>query len=105
MMMKIERGFMKSRARSIVLSMVSVLAMLGGCAQSDRAPADSARTASASLRREECLVCKHNADLACVDVEVDEQTPSYEYQGRTYYFCSKGCRNKFAQGPAKYLSR
>ena len=103
-MIMIERHCMTYRTRSIVLSLVGVLGMLGGCAESDHRAADSARTASASLRREECLVCKHNADLACVDIEVDEQTPTYEYQGRSYYFCSKGCRSKFAQSPAKYLS-
>jgi len=29
---------------------------------------------------------------------------SYQHQGRTYYFCSKGCREKFAATPEKYLS-
>ncbi len=28
----------------------------------------------------------------------------YAYQGRTYYFCSAGCRTKFAADPAKFLS-
>jgi len=28
----------------------------------------------------------------------------FEYDGTTYYFCSKGCLAKFAADPAKYLS-
>jgi Cu+-exporting ATPase len=27
----------------------------------------------------------------------------YSFEGRTYYFCSAGCRSKFATDPAKYL--
>ena len=28
----------------------------------------------------------------------------HEHRGRTYYFCSAGCRTKFAADPAKYLA-
>src|SRR5262245_28943298 len=28
----------------------------------------------------------------------------HSHQGETYYFCSGGCRTKFAADPAKYLS-
>ena len=27
----------------------------------------------------------------------------HPFEGRTYYFCSAGCRSKFAADPAKYL--
>jgi Cu+-exporting ATPase len=30
---------------------------------------------------------------------------SFEYDGRTYYFCSPGCREKFAADPAGWLAR
>jgi YHS domain-containing protein len=52
---------------------------------------------------EKCLVCEKNADLACVDVAVDANTPRYDYAGKTYYFCSEECRAKFAGSPQKYL--
>ena len=26
-----------------------------------------------------------------------------DYQGKTYYFCSPGCKKTFDQNPAKYL--
>ena len=63
-------------------------------------------TASAQqAKHAECLVCKRNADLACVDVDVDKQTPTYVYQGRTYYFCSDECKGKFVKNPQKYVEK
>ncbi len=53
----------------------------------------------------ECLVCKYDADLACVDVAVEKETPTYTYAGKTYYFCSKACCKKFEKDPAKYVNQ
>ena len=68
-----------------------------GCASS-RAPTATGQPHA------ECLVCKHNADLACVDVTVENQTPRCVCNGQTYYFCSDDCRRAFEKNPAKYLS-
>ena len=51
----------------------------------------------------ECLVCKEEADLACVDVTVDPTTPMTLYQGQSYYFCSDHCKNKFIKSPGTYV--
>ena len=53
----------------------------------------------------ECLVCKMNADLACVDVAVTDRTPHCTYEGKEYYFCSTHCRDKFLKEPGKYLAK
>jgi len=74
-----------------------LLAMMAGCASNGTAPDDSAHGPHAR-----CMVCEHNADLACVDVAVDSKTPQYMYQGQTYYFCSEQCRDEFAKNPARY---
>ena len=39
-------------------------------------------------------------------MEIDEKTAAATstYQGQTYYFCSLGCKEKFAQDPEKYTS-
>jgi Cu+-exporting ATPase len=43
-------------------------------------------------------------DPVCGMTVDPHKTPHrYQYQGRTYYFCSSGCRTKFAADPAKYL--
>ncbi len=38
-------------------------------------------------------------------MQVDEKTAAgkSEYQGRTYYFCSLGCKKSFDKQPDKYV--
>ncbi len=38
-------------------------------------------------------------------MEVDEQKAAAKvnYQGKTYYFCSPGCKNAFEKEPEKYV--
>jgi YHS domain-containing protein len=44
-------------------------------------------------------------DVVC-GMTVDPKTAAgeSEYQGKTYYFCSKGCKATFDKNPAKYVS-
>jgi YHS domain-containing protein len=39
-------------------------------------------------------------------MEVDPATTewTHEYEGKSYYFCAKGCMEDFAEDPAAYLS-
>jgi len=44
-------------------------------------------------------------DLVCGMVfDKDSASGSFEYKGKDYYFCSLGCREKFAKEPDKYVS-
>jgi len=36
---------------------------------------------------------------------VDPHTASHQHHGRTFYFCSAGCRTKFAADPSSYLDK
>jgi len=40
-------------------------------------------------------------------MQVDEKSAAatYEYQGKTYYFCAPGCKAAFVKDPEKYLQR
>lgn len=40
-------------------------------------------------------------------MQVDEKTAAgkSEYQGKTYYFCSAGCKRTFDADPAKYAGK
>ncbi len=44
-------------------------------------------------------------DVVC-GMMVDPKTAAgkSEYQGKTYYFCSKGCKATFDKNPAKYVN-
>lgn len=43
-------------------------------------------------------------DPVCgMDIEPDKAAASYEYKGKTYYFCAEGCKNKFAENPEDFL--
>ncbi|MFT3763539.1 MAG: heavy metal translocating P-type ATPase [Pseudoxanthomonas sp.] len=43
-------------------------------------------------------------DPVCgMSVDTGKGKPTAEHEGRTYYFCSTGCRTKFLADPAKYL--
>jgi len=52
-----------------------------------------------------CCPGKETAtDLACgIKVKKSEAKVSYEYKGKTYYFCSEECKEKFVKDPEKYI--
>lgn len=44
-------------------------------------------------------------DPVCgMEIEAETAAAKAEYQGKTYYFCMQGCRDKFVADPAKYAS-
>jgi Cu+-exporting ATPase len=45
-------------------------------------------------------------DPVCgMKVDIGAQGPSFEHRGETYWFCSSGCRTKFAADPERYLTK
>ena len=36
-------------------------------------------------------------------IDADDAVATAEYEGKTYYFCSKGCLDDFVEDPASYL--
>jgi len=40
-----------------------------------------------------------------MDVKEEEAAATYEYKGKTYYFCAVGCKEKFAQDPERYVEK
>jgi YHS domain-containing protein len=44
-------------------------------------------------------------DPVCgMKVKKSDAKATYEYNGKTYYFCMEGCKEKFVKAPAKYVS-
>ena len=45
-------------------------------------------------------------DPVCgMDVDPKTATSKSEYQGQTYFFCSKGCKKAFDKEPEKYVGK
>jgi YHS domain-containing protein len=45
-------------------------------------------------------------DPVCgMTVEREKAAATMEYEGTTYYFCARGCRDEFAQEPRKFVSK
>lgn len=43
-------------------------------------------------------------DLVCgMQVDPKKAAGTSEYQGKTYYFCSAGCKKKFDANPVQYV--
>ena len=43
-------------------------------------------------------------DLVCeMQVDPKKAASTSEYQGKTYYFCSTGCKKKFDANPSHYV--
>jgi Cu+-exporting ATPase len=40
-----------------------------------------------------------------MDMDAAKAAGKLEYQGKTYYFCSKSCQEKFAKDPGKYAGQ
>lgn len=48
-------------------------------------------------------VCAYFSDMGCINIVTNENTPKSTYEGITYYFCSKECKEDFDKNPSKYL--
>src|SRR4051794_26347095 len=73
--------------------------LAGGCASTTGEPQQLA------ANQDTCWVCVHENDLACVKIDVDSKTPSAEYSGKTYHFCSEECKKEFVANPAKFAPK
>lgn len=48
----------------------------------------------------------NQTDPMCgMQIEESEAAGQSEYQGRTYYFCSASCKQKFDESPEDYASQ
>ena len=55
----------------------------------------------AQLQAEEKVVCPGCGHM----MKKSEAKISYEYKGKTYYFCCEGCKEKFVKNPEEYLKK
>lgn len=53
--------------------------------------------------KQQCLVCRHNRDFGCLEIEKSPDTPQTRYEGRNYWFCGESCRRVFVKNPTRYI--
>lgn len=58
-------------------------------------------TGIAQQQAEEKVVCP----VSGKEITKSEAKGSYEYEGKTYYFCCESCKEKFMKDPEKYLQK
>ncbi|MGC8765958.1 MAG: YHS domain-containing protein [Brevinematia bacterium] len=44
-------------------------------------------------------------DFVCKMHVEEENAVKYEWNGKTYYFCSEDCKEAFAHNPEKYVEK
>jgi Cu+-exporting ATPase len=45
-------------------------------------------------------------DPVCgMDVDEKKAAATYDYKGKTYYFCATGCKKAFSENPEKFLKK
>ena len=55
----------------------------------------------AQPQEEETVVCP----VGCGKFKKSEAKATYEYEGKTYYFCSEKCKEEFVKNPEKYIQK
>lgn len=58
-------------------------------------------TGIAQEQSEETVVCP----VSGKEIKKSEAKGSYEYKGKTYYFCCPNCKEKFIENPEKYTQK
>lgn len=48
-------------------------------------------------------MAKHEDPVCKMIIDEKLAPEKYEYKGTTYYFCAKGCKDKFEKDPGKYV--
>jgi YHS domain-containing protein len=57
-------------------------------------------------KRQQKEIAMIEKDPVCgMDVDPKTAAAQSEYQGKTYYFCSTGCKKDFDKDPAKFVGK
>jgi len=57
------------------------------------------------LFREVFQMDKQTDPVCGMQIEQADAAGQYEYQGRTIYFCSLGCKEKFDANPTRFINK
>lgn len=99
---------MKNRVHSIILCMVLVGAvMLVGCSGQDEPQAErqGGHESMEQMESRSSGTMAQAKDPVCGMTVSTASTHNATYEGKTYYFCASGCKDKFVENPQQYLSQ
>jgi YHS domain-containing protein len=103
-----EVNTVKSKAHIVVLSLIIIgtFAFIGCSDRGDtQAEQQEARTDMDHMASRSSGSHTQMKDPVCgMTVNTSSQHKA-AHEGRTYYFCSSGCREKFVENPQKYLAQ
>lgn len=50
-------------------------------------------------------MAKQTDPVCGMQIEEQDAAGKAEYNGKTYYFCAEGCKNKFEESPEQYADQ
>lgn len=56
------------------------------------------------LRKENRMADTYKDPVCGMEVTAETAAGTSDYQGKTYYFCSPGCKSSFDKDPERYVS-
>lgn len=77
------------------------LTLAAGCAKKDVSKIETQQAAEVG-RMPEMVICSIDS-TGRVQMTGTDSIPKFEYNGKTYYFSSKACRDEIVKDPEKYL--
>ena len=88
-----------TRTIFLIAAATALLALMAGCGQQQET--SGTKETSSEVHTTSARI----VDPVC-GMEVDPETAmSTEYQGKTYYFCSADCHQRFMENPAQYVPK
>ncbi len=80
-----------------------IIGLLAACGCEDRtqrppAAGSTSPSTQATAVQAHCVICVDHR------IDVDANTPTLEYKGERYYFCSDHCKTEFNKDPDKSLA-
>lgn len=88
---------MLKKTLPLIAAAVILAGFLAGCGAGKEPTAESQKARTDTSRVQTAR------DPACgMQVPMTEDAVTYNYQGKTYYFCSAECKAEFVADPARY---
>jgi len=98
---------------AVVFASALAVAFLSTASFAADCPQDKDKKCCSSSDKSACKAAAKDASTQAVvvdpvcgmDIETKDAKHTYEYKGKTYYFCCDSCKKSFSKKPEKYLGK